>query len=98
MLREQMEPLLFRNSVDLALWGHTHQYERTKPVFEAIPTAGGPVHVVIGPAGAIRRTAWAPEQIWDAVQIPPPNTHSNNDDTHTHNPRLMSSKHTQQQR
>ena len=37
-------------------------------MFEGFPTAGGPVHVVIGPAGASRRTTWAPEQIWDEVR------------------------------
>ncbi|KAI3979360.1 hypothetical protein MKX01_014376 [Papaver californicum] len=41
---DAVEPLLLKNKVDLALWGHVHNYERTSAVFQkdckAMPTKG----------------------------------------------------------
>ncbi|RZC75902.1 hypothetical protein C5167_000160 [Papaver somniferum] len=41
---DAVEPLLLKNKVDLALWGHVHNYERTCAVFQknckAMPTKG----------------------------------------------------------
>lgn len=56
VLRENVEPLLYKMKVDLALWGHHHSYQRTCPVFQqqCVQSNGGytaPVHVVIGMAG-----------------------------------------------
>ena len=62
-LRDAVEHLLVNHSVDLAIWGHDHSYERTYPVIAeevfdigdqngtvfASPTA--PVHLVVGTAG-----------------------------------------------
>jgi hypothetical protein len=55
-LRNFVEPLLLKNEVNLVLWGHTHLFERTCPVYEmscmgeyTAPQA--PVHAVIGMAG-----------------------------------------------
>jgi len=33
-MREELEDLLYDNHVDLAWWGHTHQYERTCAVYK----------------------------------------------------------------
>ena len=61
--RDAVEYLLVNHSVDLAIWGHDHSYERTYPVVAeevfdiggqngtvfASPTA--PIHLVVGTAG-----------------------------------------------
>ena len=63
-LRTLLEPILFENSVDLAIWGHDHFYERSWPVVnENITTRGlndeglmfvsgfSPIHIVAGVGG-----------------------------------------------
>jgi len=63
-LRTLLEPILFENSVDLAIWGHDHFYERTWPVVnENVVTRGinenglmfvsgfSPIHIVAGVGG-----------------------------------------------
>ncbi|MBJ23817.1 MAG: hypothetical protein CMB64_04030 [Euryarchaeota archaeon] len=63
-LRTLLEPILFENSVDLAIWGHDHFYERTWPVVnENVTTKGindeglmfisgfSPIHIVAGIGG-----------------------------------------------
>ena len=53
LMREELEDLLIKYRVNLALWGHNHSYQRTCPVYNM--TCGSsrqyPVHVVIGMAG-----------------------------------------------
>lgn len=55
LLRESLEELLLKYSVNLALWGHHHSYQRTCPVFkercQGSTDPSYPVHVVIGMAG-----------------------------------------------
>lgn len=57
-IRQYLEPLLFKYQVDVCLWAHYHSYERTCPVFQekclGTPESnpGGPIHMVIGMAGA----------------------------------------------
>jgi len=58
-LRQEVEPLLIKHKVDLALWGHHHSYQRTCPVASSncvapLPSGSNaaPVHMVIGMAGA----------------------------------------------
>jgi len=57
LLRANLEPLLLKYQVDLALWGHHHSYQRTCPVYnltcQAKVTSNQvwPTHVVIGMAG-----------------------------------------------
>ena len=52
-----LEPLLRRHRVDLALFGHLHNYERTWPVFNGTVTArsyarpAATVHAVVGMSG-----------------------------------------------
>ena len=63
-LRTLLEPILFENSVDLAVWGHDHFYERTWPVVNGNVTTRGindeglmfvsgfsPIHIVAGIGG-----------------------------------------------
>jgi len=69
-IREQMmkhlEPLLVKNNVTLALWGHVHRYERFCPLNnftcgELNDKLGGyPVHAVIGMAGQDWQPIWEP--------------------------------------
>lgn len=74
-----LEPLLQAHGVDLALFGHLHNYERTWPVanngtveqrsYDA-PTA--PVHVVIGGAGCdegLTNRWYSPEPEWSAFRV-----------------------------
>ena len=51
-LQTNIEPLLKKYKVDLALWGHHHSYQRTCPIYQgACDEANGITHVVIGMAG-----------------------------------------------
>ncbi|XAR55923.1 Phosphodiesterase I [Bertholletia excelsa] len=66
-LRERMlkhlEPLLVKNKVTLALWGHVHRYERLCPLnnFTCESTAmNSTVHAVIGMAGQDWQPIWEP--------------------------------------
>ncbi|GFR45131.1 hypothetical protein Agub_g6511 [Astrephomene gubernaculifera] len=59
MLRDALEELMMEYRVDLTLHGHHHSYQRTCPLYrgacqhaDAEGVAGGPVHLVIGHAGA----------------------------------------------
>ena len=38
-------------SVDVALWGHEHSYQRTYPVYQEKRTEGATTHLIIGMAG-----------------------------------------------
>lgn len=59
MLVKEVEPLLVKHRVDLALWGHHHSYQRTCHVKSHLclaPSGGvgpytAPVHMVVGMAG-----------------------------------------------
>lgn len=51
LMRLNLEPLLLKYKVNLALWGHNHSYQRTCPVYNLTCQAGAPTHVVIGMAG-----------------------------------------------
>ncbi|PWA70486.1 purple acid phosphatases superfamily protein [Artemisia annua] len=56
---EHLEPLLVDNKVTMALWGHVHRYERFCPI-KNYTCGSGPVHVVIGMAGAEWQPTWEP--------------------------------------
>ncbi|KAL5987316.1 hypothetical protein ACLOJK_038481 [Asimina triloba] len=64
---EHLEPLLVKNNVTLALWGHVHRYERFCPMsnftcadMEANNGTDLPVHAVIGMAGQDWQPIWQP--------------------------------------
>ena len=50
-LRAIMEPLIFRHGVDLAVWGHTRQYERSFSVYEERRLFGRESTGELGPRG-----------------------------------------------
>ncbi|CAD5318028.1 unnamed protein product [Arabidopsis thaliana] len=71
---EHLEPLLVKNNVTVALWGHVHRYER----FCAISNntcgerwQGNPVHLVIGMAGKDSQPMWEPRANHEDVPIFP---------------------------
>jgi hypothetical protein len=75
--RNDMEPLFNQYNVDLAIWGHDHDYERSYPVYQGIPsdTSDGPyinpsdtIHIVAGMAGASLRNGWDPQPSWSAYR------------------------------
>merc|ERR1712216_640218 len=45
------EPLMVEHSVDLALWGHHHSYQRTCAIVGGKCEQKGPIHLVAGMAG-----------------------------------------------
>ncbi|KAF6165186.1 hypothetical protein GIB67_000770 [Kingdonia uniflora] len=63
-----LEPLLVKNKVTLAFWGHVHRYERFCPMKNYTCATTGvngededlPVHVVIGMAGQDWQPIWEP--------------------------------------
>ncbi|KAK8508078.1 hypothetical protein V6N13_055532 [Hibiscus sabdariffa] len=66
---EHLEPLLVKNNVNLALWGHVHRYERFCPLKNFTCGSSGqkeedwealPVHVVIGMGGQDWQPKWEP--------------------------------------
>jgi hypothetical protein len=55
-LKESLEDLLLKYQVDVAFWGHVHNYERTCPLYNRqcrgdYNNPQAPVHFVIGMAG-----------------------------------------------
>ncbi|KAK1274201.1 putative inactive purple acid phosphatase 2 [Acorus gramineus] len=68
-LLKSLEPLLVKNNVTLALWGHVHRYERFCPLKNfTCSESGHPVHLVIGMAGQDWQPIWEPRP--DHVDIP----------------------------
>ncbi|XP_073054996.1 probable inactive purple acid phosphatase 2 [Primulina eburnea] len=68
-LLDHLEPLLVKNKVTLALWGHVHRYERFCPLNNFTCGSLGkneeewkafPVHLVIGMAGQDWQPIWQP--------------------------------------
>ncbi len=52
MQSDGLEDLFHHYSVDMAIWGHYHSYERTCKVYKGKCTSTGVVNIVIGSAGA----------------------------------------------
>ncbi|KAG8366429.1 hypothetical protein BUALT_Bualt17G0078700 [Buddleja alternifolia] len=59
-LLENLEPLLVKNKVTVALWGHVHRYERFCPLNNFTCGQAFPVHMVIGMAGQDWQPIWQP--------------------------------------
>ncbi|KAK1425754.1 hypothetical protein QVD17_21112 [Tagetes erecta] len=72
---EHLEPLLVGNKVNLALWGHVHRYERFCPI-NNYKCGSGPVHVVIGMAGADWKPIWELKPNHPTMSIYPQLAHS----------------------
>ncbi|CAA3028887.1 probable inactive purple acid phosphatase 2 [Olea europaea subsp. europaea] len=65
-LLKHLEPLLVKNKVTLAFWGHVHRYERLGTNDEEWKAFS--VHLVIGMAGHDWQPIWQPRR--DALTIP----------------------------
>jgi len=65
-IQEELEDLFYKYSVDLAIWGHYHSYERTCPVYKGkcVDPDKGTVHAVIGMAGQSLDSNWMPQPEW----------------------------------
>ncbi|PRP84873.1 putative inactive purple acid phosphatase 27-like [Planoprotostelium fungivorum] len=50
-LQTHLEPLFFRYSVDLSLWGHVHNYYRSCPMYNEACHPRGITHLLIGNGG-----------------------------------------------
>lgn len=48
-----MEALFVQYKVDLVLMGHTHNYQRTVPIYNYTETPGAPVYIITGSSGAL---------------------------------------------
>ena len=77
MFAPKIEPLLQQFHVDLALYGHLHNYERSWPVFNGTVMAQSyanpkaTTHVVVGMAGddeGLSHTFMKPSPSWSAVR------------------------------
>ena len=68
-LQANVEPLLKKYKVDLALWGHHHSYQRTCPVYQGTcDKENGITHVIIGMAGQeLSQNLESPTPSWIVV-------------------------------
>eukprot|EP00729_Bicosta_minor_P015403 gene15403-28678_t len=69
-LKKMLEPTLLKHKVDLALFGHIHQYTRTCRMVDHKCNDAGPVYMVIGTAGATTQVPFIPKALepWVKVQ------------------------------
>jgi predicted phosphodiesterase len=69
-MRQYLEPLMMKYGVDVAFWGHVHNYERMCPVYNKtcygnLNHPRAPVHFIIGMAGQIFDDWWvSPQPEW----------------------------------
>jgi chitodextrinase len=67
-VRTHLAPLLERSNVQLALTGHSHNYERTHPLRDGVPTEGGTTYVVSGGGGNGLNSFTIPQPEWSAFR------------------------------
>jgi len=76
-IRADIEPLLIRYGVDIAIWGHNHCYERSYPMQRSTPnntrtgsasqpynTPQAPIYVTVGTGGKELYTTWGAKPAW----------------------------------
>lgn len=51
LMRDSMEPLFYKNKVNIVFSGHVHAYERSYPVYLNKTDSRGPVYITIGDGG-----------------------------------------------
>lgn len=68
IMREIFEPLFVKYQVDLVLFGHIHQYQRTCRMVNHHCNDTGPVYMVVGTAGATTQVPFLPQPQWMKVQ------------------------------
>ena len=64
IMRKSLEPLLVKHKVDLGLFGHIHQYQRTCRMMNHKCNDAGPVYMVVGTAGATTQVPFLPRASW----------------------------------
>ncbi|OQS06871.1 purple acid phosphatase 20-like [Thraustotheca clavata] len=71
VMKKDMEELLYKYHVNIVFSGHVHAYERSVPVYKNVPTADGPVYVVVGDGGnreGLADTFIEPKPEWSAFR------------------------------
>ena len=63
-MRKHLEPLMIKHQVDLGLFGHIHQYQRTCRMVAHTCNEKGPAYMVVGTAGATHQVAFLPQAKW----------------------------------
>jgi len=87
-IQEELEDIFYEYSVDLAIWGHYHSYERTCPVYKGkcVHPDKGTVHAVIGMAGQSLDADWMQQPEWslfrDATHFGLSTLHTNSTTLH----------------
>ena len=51
LMRQAMEPIIYKAGVDVVVYGHTHVYERTYPMYNFQPDPCGAIHITLGDGG-----------------------------------------------
>eukprot|EP00462_Mataza_sp_D1_P007978 CAMPEP_0175125140 /NCGR_PEP_ID=MMETSP0087-20121206/3154_1 /TAXON_ID=136419 /ORGANISM="Unknown Unknown, Strain D1" /LENGTH=290 /DNA_ID=CAMNT_0016406951 /DNA_START=656 /DNA_END=1528 /DNA_ORIENTATION=+ len=64
IMRKVLEPLMVKYGVDLVLFGHVHQYQRTCRMVDHKCNDNGPVYNVVGTAGATTQVKFFPKPKW----------------------------------
>jgi hypothetical protein len=70
-IQYELEDLLYKYRVDLAIWGHYHSYERTCPLYKGkcVTQDKGTVHAVLGMAGYYLSGPWIdPQPEWSILR------------------------------
>ena len=64
VMLKAIEPVLLKNKVDLAIFGHVHQYSRSCPLAngKCVADGAGPVYMTIGTAGATDQLPFLPSK------------------------------------
>lgn len=70
LMREAMEPLLYKYHVNFVMTGHVHAYERTHPVFQNQTVSDGVMYVTIGDGGNSEGHAisYSDAPVWSAYR------------------------------
>ena len=70
LMRDYMEPLFYRHSVNIAFMGHVHAYERTHPVFQNKTNDFGTVYITVGDGGNLEGHSrkYYEEPFWSAFR------------------------------
>lgn len=71
LMRDSMEPVFYKNHVNIVFTGHVHAYERTTPVYQNQTVSDGVVYVTIGDGGnreGHANTYYDPQPSWSAYR------------------------------
>jgi hypothetical protein len=70
IMRESMEDLFYKYSVNIVFNGHVHNYERTYPVYKNLIDTKAPIYITIGNAGNLEGLSndYFTQPIWSAFR------------------------------